>query len=57
MLVYFMVIRIILRLFGIFYGHFGNVAVILSIFPRFGILCQEKSGNPGYLRLANGVVR
>jgi hypothetical protein len=50
----------ILRSFGIFYGHleyftviwyilwqFGNVVVIETIFPRFGILCQEKSGNPG----------
>jgi hypothetical protein len=26
---------------------FGNFVVILYIFPRFGILCQEKSGNPG----------
>jgi hypothetical protein len=25
---------------------FGNVAVIWYIFLRFGILCQEKSGNP-----------
>jgi hypothetical protein len=25
---------------------FCNVAVIWYIFPRFGILCQEKSGNP-----------
>jgi hypothetical protein len=45
---------------GIFYGYleyftviwyilwpFGNVVVIWYIFPRFGILCQEKSGNPG----------
>jgi hypothetical protein len=44
---------------GIFYGHlehfmliwyilwaFGNIVVIWYIFPRFGILCQEKSGNP-----------
>jgi hypothetical protein len=44
---------------GIFYGHleyftviwyilwpFGNVVVIWYIFPRFGLLCQEKSGNP-----------
>jgi hypothetical protein len=44
---------------GIFYGHleyftviyyilwpFGIVVVILYIFSRFGILCQEKSGNP-----------
>jgi hypothetical protein len=26
---------------------FCNVVVIWFIFPRFGILCQEKSGNPG----------
>jgi hypothetical protein len=38
---------------GIFYGHwnilrpFGNVVVIWYMFPHFGILCQEKSGNPG----------
>jgi hypothetical protein len=25
---------------------FGNVVVIWYIFPRFGKLCQEKSGNP-----------
>jgi hypothetical protein len=39
----------------IFYGHLeyftasqvlGNVVVIWYIFPRFGILYQEKSGNP-----------
>jgi hypothetical protein len=45
MLVYFVVIWNI-RLFGKFYGHFGIVVVIWYIFPRFGILCQEKSGNP-----------
>jgi hypothetical protein len=46
---------------GSFYGHleyftviwhilwpFGNVVVIWYIFPRLGILCQEKSGNPGF---------
>jgi hypothetical protein len=44
---------------GIFYGHlewftviwyflcpFGSVVVIWYIFPRFGTLCQEKSGSP-----------
>jgi hypothetical protein len=25
---------------------FGNLVTIWYIFPRFGILCQEKSGNP-----------
>jgi hypothetical protein len=45
---------------GIFYGHlesimaigyiiwpFGNLVVFWYIFPRFGILYHEKSGNPG----------
>jgi hypothetical protein len=27
----------------------GNVVVIWYIFPRFGKLCQEKSGKPGSL--------
>jgi hypothetical protein len=27
---------------------FSNVVVIWYIFPRFGILCEEKSGNPAY---------
>jgi hypothetical protein len=44
---------------GIFYGHleyitalrnilwlFGNLVAIWYIFPRFGKLCQEQSGNP-----------
>jgi hypothetical protein len=39
LLVYFMVIWLII-------WPFGNVVVIWYIFPRFGILCQEKSGNP-----------
>jgi hypothetical protein len=29
---------------------FGNVVVIWYIFPRFGILCEEKSGSPGCVR-------
>jgi hypothetical protein len=29
---------------------FGNVVVIWFIFTRFGILRQEKSGNPGMQR-------
>jgi hypothetical protein len=49
-----------MRKVGIFYGHleyltaiwymqwaFGNFVSIWYIFPRFGILCQEKSGSPG----------
>jgi hypothetical protein len=53
-----MVIWYFLWSFGIFqvicyfYGHlvflwsFGNVVVIWFIFPRFGMFCEEKSGNP-----------
>jgi hypothetical protein len=32
--------------FGTFYSQFGNLVVIWYIFPRFGILYQEKSGSP-----------
>jgi hypothetical protein len=38
-LVYFMAVWYILWPFGIFYGH-------LVYFPHFGLLYQEKSGNP-----------
>jgi hypothetical protein len=44
MLVYFMTIWSILWLFGLFDGY-------LVYFPRFGILHQEKSGNPVALKL------
>jgi hypothetical protein len=34
--------------FVIFYNHLVlGIVIIWCIFPRFGILCQEKSGNPG----------
>jgi hypothetical protein len=46
-LVYFMTIWSILRMLDIFYGHLVYFVVIWYIFPRFGILDQEKSGNPG----------
>jgi hypothetical protein len=42
----FMAILSILRLHGIFYGHLVNFVVIWYIFPRFGMLYREKSGNP-----------
>jgi hypothetical protein len=45
MLVYFMDIWYILRPFGYFYGHF---VVIWLTFSHFGMLYQEKSGNPGF---------
>jgi hypothetical protein len=44
---YYMVIWFIL-------WQFGNVMVIWYIFPRFGILCQEKSGNPGSMHYFGG---
>jgi hypothetical protein len=46
MLVYFMAIWYILWSFGIFY----NVVLKLYINHRFGILCQEKSGNSDWER-------
>jgi hypothetical protein len=41
--------------FGLFYDHLVYFVAILDIlhmviwyiFPRFGMLCKEKSGNPG----------
>jgi hypothetical protein len=44
-LVYFTAISYILWSFCIFCGHFG-------IFPHFGMLYEEKSGNPG-ITMAN----
>jgi hypothetical protein len=34
--------------FGIYYGHLVIFVLIWFIFPCFGILCKEKSGNPGH---------
>jgi hypothetical protein len=45
-LVYFMTIWSILRPLEMFYGHLLYF-VVIYISPRFGILYQEKSGNPG----------
>jgi hypothetical protein len=36
----------ILRPFGIFYRYFVHFVADLYIFPRFGLLYQEKYGNP-----------
>jgi hypothetical protein len=40
----------VIRYFMYMYVHilwpFSNVVVIWYIFPRLGLLCQEKSGNP-----------
>jgi hypothetical protein len=45
-----MTIWSILRPLEIFYGHLVNFMVIWYIFLHFGILDQEKSGNPDRLR-------
>jgi hypothetical protein len=55
---------------GVFYCHleyftaiwyfswpFGNLVVNWYIFPRFGILCQEKSGNPGFVEKVNILIK
>jgi hypothetical protein len=42
-----MTIWSILQPLEIFYAHLVYFEVIWYIFPRFGILDQEKSGNPG----------
>jgi hypothetical protein len=46
-LVYFVTIWSILRPLEISCGHLVYLVVIWYIFPRFGILDLEKSGNPG----------
>jgi hypothetical protein len=45
-LVYFTTIWRILLLLEIFNCRLVYIVVIWYIFPSFGILCQEKSGNP-----------
>jgi hypothetical protein len=47
--VYSLSIWNILRTFGIFYGHLVIYLQFANPPPRFGILCQEKSGNPDVL--------
>jgi hypothetical protein len=39
-----------LRTFGDFYDHLVHFVLMWYIFSGFGITCQEKSGNPGWLR-------
>jgi hypothetical protein len=46
MLVYLMSIWSILRPLELFYGHLVYFVIIWYIFSRFGMLCQEKCGNP-----------
>jgi hypothetical protein len=47
-LVYSIAIRNILRPLGVHLWAFGNLVAIWHIFSRFGILCRERSGNPGW---------
>jgi hypothetical protein len=44
---YFMDIWNILWTFVIFYDHLVHFVFVWNIFSRFGIMHQEKSGNPG----------
>jgi hypothetical protein len=47
-LVYFIAIWPILQHFGKFCGHLVHFMVFLGFFTRFGLLYEEKSGNPGW---------
>jgi hypothetical protein len=47
MLIYFVPIGNILQTFGVFYKHLLHFVFIWYIFSGFGIMYQEKSGNPG----------
>jgi hypothetical protein len=46
MFMYFIAVLNILWRFGIFYDHLVHFVFILYIFSGFGIMYQEKSGNP-----------
>jgi hypothetical protein len=46
MMVFLMDAWSVLRPFVIFYGHLVQLVVFWYSFSRFGILYQEKSGNP-----------
>jgi hypothetical protein len=47
MFIYFMDIWNILWTFGILYDRLVHFVFIWRIFSSIGIMCQEKSGNPG----------
>jgi hypothetical protein len=47
MFIYFMAIWNILRTLWIFYDHLVHWVFIWCTFSGFGIMYQEKSGNPG----------
>jgi hypothetical protein len=57
MLEYFMAIGSTLRQFGIFCGHLVYFMVIWYIFPRLGILYQEKSGNPAPVAMNKSITK
>jgi hypothetical protein len=57
MLIYFMALWNILRIFGIFYDHSVHFVFIWYIFSSFGIRHQEKSGNPGMNHVREKQVR
>jgi hypothetical protein len=46
MMIYFSHLEYFLRTFGIFYDHLVQFVLIWYISPGFGIMYQEKSGNP-----------
>jgi hypothetical protein len=46
MLIYFIAIWNIFRTFWKFYGHLEQFLLIWYIFSGFGIMYQERSGNP-----------
>jgi hypothetical protein len=48
-MLYFMAISNILLTYGIFYDILIHFVFIGHIFSGFGIMHQEKSGNPGYI--------
>jgi hypothetical protein len=48
MLIYFITIWNMLWIFGIFYDHSVHFVFIWYIFSSFGIMLQEKSGNPDW---------
>jgi hypothetical protein len=50
MLVYFMAIWSISQLFGIFAAIYYVLWSFGNVLARFGMLCQEKSGNPAWLQ-------
>jgi hypothetical protein len=55
--IYVIGIWYILRPFDIFYGHLVYFVLTWYVFPRFGILNQQKSGNPDGYALNFGIIR